>query len=94
MPGCDGIYRERAHLLALLATHYEAYMQTDQDSPAWPVLYLLLPTGQATWHISAADLDLFAHVPVIPHLTWDGHTTDEKYERVDKLTHLRSQKAA
>ena len=84
----DGVYRERAHLLALLATHYPAHIQPSDD-PDWPVLFLSFPTGQATWHIASGDLELFTHVRTDITDTWDGHTTDEKYERVDLLTNLR-----
>lgn len=89
----DSVYRERAHLVALLAAQYPAVLVygADPDEPEWPVLFVDLPTGQASWHISPDDLDLFAHVgprrasdPDAPQ--WDGHTTAEKYERIDRLT--------
>lgn len=86
----DAVYRERSHLLALLATHYPAHLQTDLNEPGWPVLFLSLPTGQCAWHISDSDADLFVHVRDDIYETWDGHTTDEKYGRVDRLTRLRS----
>jgi uncharacterized membrane protein YccF (DUF307 family) len=55
------------------------------------VLFVGLPTGQATWHISPSDLDLFEHVPA-GAATWDGHSTDEKYERVDRATRAIAQR--
>lgn len=92
MTGCDAVYRERAHLLALLATHYPARVWRDEDEPQWPVLYIDLPTGQVSWHLNLSDLDLFAHVDS-GHETWDGHTTDEKYERIREWTRLRARRA-
>ena len=85
----DGVYRERAHLLAhLAATHPSHLGYTDPDIPTWPVLTVETPTGQMCWHINPTDLDLFGHVtwadPVA--IGWDGHTTEEKYQRLRELT--------
>ncbi|MFI6909892.1 hypothetical protein ACIBKY_52130 [Nonomuraea sp. NPDC050394] len=81
-----GIYRERAHLIAHLATQYPAYFAySDPDEPDWPVIYITTPQGQLSWHIAPDDLDLFPHVPklgVDEAPLWDGHTTAEKYERL------------
>lgn len=89
MTDCDAVYRERACLLALLATHYPAHLQPDPEAPDWPVLHMQLPTGQATWHIGENDLDLFGHVRTDRHEPWDGHSTEEKYRRIAELTSLR-----
>lgn len=85
----DDVYRERAHLLALLATHYPAHFEIDPEAPDWPVLHLDFPTGQCCWHISQNDLHLFGHVEAEPGNTWDGHTTEEKYRRIAQYTRLR-----
>lgn len=81
------LYRERAHLAAHLAALYPSVMVPDADpeAPDWPVLYVLLPTGQVSWHIAPADLDLFEHVPTGAAI-WDGHDTTEKYRRLDAHT--------
>lgn len=79
------VYRERAHLVAHLAAIYPATMGADPEAPAWPVVTIWLPTGPACWHIALADLNLFSHVPPGRN-GWDGHTTDEKYERLDQWT--------
>jgi DNA-binding CsgD family transcriptional regulator len=87
----DGAYRERAHLLAWLATHYPAVIAPapDVDEPGWQLLYLTAPTGQLSWHIAPRDASLFAHVQRVttthPRAQWDGHTTEEKYERIRLL---------
>lgn len=87
----DGAYRERAHLLAWLATHYPAVTTPapDVDEPGWQLLYLTAPTGQLSWHIAPRDAELLAHVervePDDPRAQWDGHTTEEKYERIRQL---------
>lgn len=89
----DSVYRERAHLVAHLATLYPAALVrgADPSEPTWPVLFIDLPTGQVSWHIAPDDMDLFGHVNQwdagsISARIWDGHTTDEKYERLDRLT--------
>lgn len=84
------VYRERAHLLAHLATVYPSHMQYDPVDFEWSVLYISAPTGQMTWHIGPADMDLFEHVRTDIYETWDGHTTDEKYERLDQAARMRA----
>lgn len=86
----DTVYRERAHLLAHLSALYPSHIQPDMSEPDWPVLYISFPTGQCCWHLNDSDLDLFGHVPVDVYEIWDGHTTDEKYERVDKATQAKA----
>lgn len=84
------LYRERAHLVALVAAMYPAVLSySDPDEPEWPVLYVRSPAGQLSWHINKDDLDLFSHVPVVDpddaRAQWDTHTTEEKYRRVAEL---------
>ncbi len=85
--GTSALYRERHHLIAHLAASYPSVMvlNADPGEPDWPVLYLSLPTGQVSWHIAPADMDLFRHVP-IGTATWDGHDVIEKYNRLDAHT--------
>lgn len=81
-----GVYRERAHLVALLAAWHTSHIgYTDPTTPEWAVVTIELPTGQASWHIAPDDMDLFQHVQQVTRYarSWDGHTTDEKYRRVD-----------
>ncbi|HHH39024.1 MAG TPA: hypothetical protein ENK50_05555 [Sedimenticola sp.] len=48
---------------------YAAGYRIDPDEPEWPVAFIELPTGQVSWHM-----------PQHP-IPWDGHSTDEKYDR-------------
>lgn len=48
----------------------EAGFRLDPAEPDWPVAYIELPTGQVSWHMPAHKRE------------WDGHTTEEKYERI------------
>lgn len=89
MAALNAAYRERAHLVAQMATQYPSHIgHSDPESPDWAVVTIEMPTGQACWHIAPDDMDLFAHVEPTPQSArgWDGHDTDEKYARVRKLT--------
>lgn len=86
-----GAYRERARLVAYLATQHPAFLAyTDPDEPEWAVVYVHTPAGQMSWHISPDDVELFDHVPEVTpddaRVQWDNHTTDEKYERLALMT--------
>lgn len=89
-----GVYRERAHLIAHLATQFPAVLAYDDpNEPDWPVIYITTPHGQLSWHIAPDDLDLFGHVKWTGGGTplWDGHTTAEKYERLHRFVTDRAE---
>jgi hypothetical protein len=82
----NAAYRERAQLVALLAAIYPAsWNYSDPDEPEWAVVYVGLPTGQASWHVHADDMGLFSHVRRDNATRWDGHSTEEKYRRIARL---------
>ncbi|MEU5608419.1 hypothetical protein AB0H03_06625 [Streptomyces sparsogenes] len=95
----DQAYRERAHLLAWLAALHPANAvitpAPDIDEPGWQLLYLLVGGWQMSWHIHPHDAALFAHVehvdPDDPRAQWDGHSTTEKYERIQEHTRRLNQ---
>lgn len=85
----ESVYRERAHLVAYLAALHPSHIgHTDPDAPDWSVVIVEAPGGQLSWHIAERDTDLFEHVCTTDRLCrgWDGHTTEEKYERLRALT--------
>ncbi|WP_328439339.1 hypothetical protein OHA71_23665 [Streptomyces sp. NBC_00444] len=89
----DGAYRERAHLVALLAAYTDGAVVApapDVDEPGWQIAYLYPGGRQASWHFSPRDADLLEpleHVPADdPRAQWDGHTTDAKYAHIAALT--------
>lgn len=42
----------------------------------WPVVFIELPTGQVSWHLKQHGVE------------WDGHSTVEKYKRIDAYAEL------
>ena len=80
----NAAYTERANLVALLAQLYPSGWDYSDDT-TWPIVYIDLPTGQAAWHISPDDWWICACVPRRHGSQWDGHTTDEKYQRIRHL---------
>ena len=79
------LYRERAYLIAALSKLFPASLETDPDEPLWPVCIIHLPAGQASWHISPDDMDLFSHLRAYPGRIYDGHSTKQKYARLKAL---------
>lgn len=91
----DSGYRERAHLVAHLAALYPSVVAhgADPNAPGFAIVYVTLPggEGQGSWHIAERDLDLFEHVHRDDTATWDGHSTAEKYRRLEAATKVQGQ---
>jgi hypothetical protein len=80
------LYRERAHLTAFLAACYPSAQCPDRDDDEYRLLYVTTPDGQLSWHVHTDDADeLLGHVPHDEAAEWDGHTTEEKYRRLEAL---------
>ena len=86
----DGAYHERNMLVSALSKIYPSSLgKHDENDKDWGkewlnIVYIQLPTGQASWHLHDLDLPLFAHLEY-GSTKWDGHTTEEKYERLLSL---------
>lgn len=81
----DAAYLERNQVVAALAKCFPSGVgrtAIEGWSEDWHgVVYIDLPTGQASWHHHDSQAYLFADLP--PYTKpWDGHTTPEKYERL------------
>lgn len=78
-------YAERNQLVALLARLYPSGIQKtpiEGWDPEWFwCVYIDLPNGQVSWHIHESELPYFEALPPYPG-KWDGHTTEEKYDRI------------
>lgn len=87
-PDLDAVYTERNMCVSLLAKMARALGlpaglrdDPEESEEFRTVCYIHLPSGQVSWHIPASERHLFDGLPPYPH-AWDGHTTEEKYERV------------
>ena len=85
-------YAERNMLLVLMARMAMKLGWTvglglhAQDDGSWDpdwrnILFIDLPTGQASWHFHDSEKHLLQGFPEYPK-GWDGHTTELKYVRV------------
>lgn len=93
----DGAYSERNQCVALIARFALAYgcrvgiakTAIEGWDEAWHgCVYIDLPTGQVSWHYHDSEAHLFDFLP--PYLgAWDGHSTPEKYARVNAAYPIR-----
>ena len=88
----DGAYAERNKLVALLSKVLPASIEQHvmKEGEQWDddwrtVVFIGLPTGQATWHIHRQEEWMFQHLEPSGNI-WDGHTTEEKYKRLEQCT--------
>jgi hypothetical protein len=83
------VYRERAHLVAHFAALYPSVVAySDPSTPNWPVVTVQTVAGQMCWHIAPDDTELFDLLGDDDAPVWDGHSTDEKYQRLRFLTEM------
>lgn len=94
----DSAYAERNKLVAALSKVFPSSLErhpdidrTWEDDWRWIVMFDL-PTGQVSWHIHDSELGMFGHLPRerSTHHSWDGHTTEEKYDRLQALKKSKS----
>lgn len=86
----DDAYTERNRVVALLSAIYPSHLCIhDPNDTAWEndwrtIVCIHSPNGQLTWHLHDSHVPLFDHLEM-DHTHWDGHTTEEKYRRMDEL---------
>ncbi len=92
----NAAYTERNMCVALLAQYAQwfghkvgikQHVGEDWEDEWRNVLFIDLPTGQVSWHLHKDELVNFPDIQSYDG-EWDGHTTEEKYERVKKFIHL------
>lgn len=87
----DEAYSERNKLVCALSKIFPSWLGRHEESDTtwgkewFNIVYIQLPTGQASWHIHDDLLPLFAHLELDLLKEWDGHSTEEKYERLVNL---------
>lgn len=78
-------YDERSRLVAALARLFPSGVQRteigDAGGESHGCVYIDLPTGQASWHFQGDQAKYFRDLPPYEG-EWDGHTTEQKYERL------------
>jgi hypothetical protein len=85
----NGLYQERAIILRAFAIAaagcgcavyrgIDLLGETGFDT----VLFIELPSGQVSWHLSDEDADLVAFVPLRLDAAWDEHDTEQKIARL------------
>lgn len=90
----DLAYRERNQLVATLSKLYPSCLgRHDENDVNWGkdwmnIVYIQLPTGQVSWHIKDTEMEFFAHLEQDLKIKWDGHTTEQKYKRLNNLPEL------
>lgn len=88
----DAAYLERNKLVALLATLYPSGLKRtaiEGWSEDWHgCVYIDFPWGQASWHYHDSHAHLFDGLPPYKGV-WDGHSTEQKYNRIQYATRLR-----
>jgi hypothetical protein len=92
----DGAYKERDALVCALSKLFPSWLARHPDSDtSWDkdwrwIVFVQLPTGQASWHIHDSERSMFDHLAVGENC-WDGHNNERKYERLAALEALRDQ---
>ena len=88
----NNAYWERNQLVAYIASQYEAHMvRHPEDDKEWEddwrwIICVHTPQGQLSWHIHDDEVPYFGWLEVEPDGDhWDGHTTEEKYDRITEL---------
>jgi len=89
----NAAYTERNMCVALIARlaemlGYKVGIKVDPNEEAgWQhIIFIDLPNGQLSWHIHDSELENFPGLPEYI-AAWDGHTTEEKYQRIAAFLH-------
>lgn len=99
----DGAYSERNKVVAAFAklalalgfragVGYHPLTDTAWEADWRTIVFIDLPTGQVSWHFHDSEKPLLAGLPAYAE-AWDGHTTPQKYARLEALSvhELRAQ---
>ena len=89
MTETDTAYWERNRLVRFLASLYPSGMKRTEIpgwEPAWQnCVFIDTPEGQLSWHYHDREAGTFADLPPYEK-EWDGHSTEEKYMRLARLS--------
>ena len=88
----DLAYLERNLLVRFLTSIYPSHLARHPDADInWEndwrwIVCIHTMQGQLSWHIHDSERKYFDHLEIKPN-DWDGHSTLEKYLRLDQLAH-------
>lgn len=89
----DAIYKERNACVLFIAKllkaqGYAVWLRGD-PLDEWQIILMDSPAGQLSWHITRDEAVVFSRIARYENhdstRRWDGHTTADKYERMNKL---------
>lgn len=86
----NNVYRERNAMVVAFADlarrrGWSVGRIEDDEALDWPILAVETPEGQVSWHLPKAE---FPNWTGLVATRWDGHTTEEKYERLRRIQRL------
>ncbi len=87
----DQAYWERNQLVCALSKIWPSHIEMHPlEDGSWDddwrtIIVINSPSGQLTWHIHDSEVDQFTHLNIEEGSSWDGHTTEEKYERLRSI---------
>lgn len=90
--GKDLAYWERNQLVAHLSKIYPSWLERHPaEDVAWEaewrnIVMIETPGGQCSWHIHDSETCYFQHLTLSEGNSWDGHSTEEKYKRLEKTS--------
>ena len=82
----DQAYWERNQLVAYLSKMYHSWLEKHPESDIlWEkewrnIVFIDLPENTCCWHIHDSELCYFDHLKLREGNSWDGSTTEKKYE--------------
>lgn len=94
----DQVFWERTQLTLLLSKIFQAHLfRHDPHDKEWEKdwhwgVCIHFPTGQGRWHFHKSNKGFYTHLKWKQKCKWDGHTTDEKYERLRNIGRLGTHK--
>lgn len=90
----NSAYSERNNSVAFMAkialiAGWKAYRALhDETDESWEndwrnILVIESPCGQLSWHFHDSEFHLISSLDLLSNYVWDGHTTEEKYKRME-----------
>lgn len=90
----NSVYKERNDLVCVLSKIFPAWLGKhdgeDWDDEWRNIVYIETPNGQASWHIKDRELENFSHLTLDDTKSYDGHSTEEKYDRLRALPQYKT----